>query len=81
MGDCRGVDDMEDSEYVSGSTVLNHIRMGVVCFFGVIALVLLAIVARSSFTRAGSVLISFKNTGLGFMTGPGVLAIFWPKRF
>jgi len=72
---------MDDSEWAFGSTVPNHIRIGVVCFIGVIALFLLAIVARSSFTRAGSVLISFKNAGLGFMMGPGMLAIFWPKRF
>ena len=80
MGDCRRVEDMEYLECLSGSTVPNCIQMGVVCFL-VVALFCLAMVTRSSLTRAGLVLISFKNAGLGFMTGPGVLAIFWPERF
>src|SRR6267142_2957193 len=31
--DCHGVDDTEYSEYVSGPTVPNHIRMGMVGFW------------------------------------------------
>ena len=71
---------MEYLECSSSSMVPNCIWMGMVGFW-VVALFLLVIVSRSSLTRAGSVLISFKNTGLGFMTGPSVLAIFWPKWF
>jgi len=80
VGDCHRVEDMKYLECLSGSTVPNCIQMGVVCFL-VVALFCLAMVARSSLTRAGLVLISFKNARLGFMMGPGVLAIEWPERF
>jgi len=66
------VDDIENSECLSGSMVLNCMQVGLVW---VVTLFLLAIVASSSCTSAGSVLISFKNAGLAFMMGFGLLAM------
>ena len=78
MRDCHGVDEMENLECSSGSMVPNHIQVVLVW---VVALFLLAIVAKSLFTKAGLVLISFKNTGLGFMMGSSLLAMLWPEHF
>jgi len=60
--------------------------------FWVVALFCLAIIASSSFTSVGLVLICFKSSGLAamagfanfnigpfFMTGPGVLVIFFEQ--